>query len=124
MKLRIHGNSLRLRLNRAEVAELADKGRVESSIEFSPWAKLSYSVEVIKDLAAAGAVCLAGDIRVQVPENDVREWAKTERVEIAAEQPLGDGRRLSILVEKDFQCMHKEGEEDVEAFPNPLAARN
>jgi hypothetical protein len=28
---------------------------------------------------------------------------------------------LSILVEKDFKCIHKDSE-DTESFPNPLAA--
>src|SRR5208337_4503485 len=45
MKLRIHGNSLRLRLNRTEVAELAQSGRVENALEFGQRSKLIYSVE-------------------------------------------------------------------------------
>jgi hypothetical protein len=28
---------------------------------------------------------------------------------------------LQILVEKDFQCLHKPGERDPDAYPHPLA---
>ena len=45
MKLRIQGNSLRLRLTRNEVAQLHDGGRVESSIEFGPGRTLTYALE-------------------------------------------------------------------------------
>ena len=43
----------------------------------------------------------------------------TERgVEIAADQDAGDDdRRLAILIEKDFECLH--GERSDDAFPNP-----
>jgi len=124
MKLRIHGNSLRLRLNRTEVAELAQNGRVENALEFGQRAKLIYSVEAAQNLAEPRAAFFKGSISIQVPEAAVREWARTERVEISGEQPLRDGQRLAILIEKDFQCMHKESDDDADAYPNPLAVTN
>ena len=45
MKLRIHGNSLRLRVTQKEVAKVRDGGRVESSIEFAPGCSLVYLLE-------------------------------------------------------------------------------
>jgi hypothetical protein len=44
MKLRIQGNSLCLRFTRKEVAELLDRGRVESHIEFAPGLSLAYAI--------------------------------------------------------------------------------
>jgi hypothetical protein len=123
MKLRIHENSIRLRLNRSEVAQLAEVGRVENAVEFGTNGKLSYSVEAAPGLESARAVFVNGDIRVEVPAGAAREWAATDRVEISGEQRGRDDRRLSILVEKDFKCIHKDSE-DEEAFPNPLAAAN
>ena len=123
MKLRIHENSIRLRLNRSEVTQLAETGRVENAVEFGRNGKLSYSVEVAHGLESARAVFVNGDIRVEVPAGAAREWSATDRVEISGEQHgIGD-RQLSILVEKDFKCIHKDSE-DEEAFPNPLAAAN
>jgi hypothetical protein len=41
-------------------------------------------------------------------------------VGISGEQPLESGKRLSILIEKDFQCLHGDDARDPDAFPNPL----
>jgi len=45
MKLRMHRNSVRLRLNQGEVAQFSKTGYVEESIEFVPGASLSYVLE-------------------------------------------------------------------------------
>jgi uncharacterized protein DUF7009 len=121
MKLRIHENSIRLRLNRSEVTQLAETGRVENTLEFGPSGKLSYTVETVNGLESARAAFVNGDIRVKVPAGVAREWAATDRVEISGTQPGRGGAELSILVEKDFKCIHNDSK-DEEAFPNPLAA--
>ena len=121
MKLRIHENSIRLRLNRGEVAQLVETGRVENALEFGPGGKLSFAVETASGLESAHAAFANGDIRVKVPAGVAREWAATDRVEISGVQPGRAGAELSILVEKDFKCIHRDSE-DEEAFPNPLAA--
>ena len=33
----------------------------------------------------------------------------------------GGSEDLGILIEKDFQCLHKPGERDPDAYPHPLA---
>ena len=124
MKLRIHGNSLRLRLSRAEVAQLAETGRVENASECGPRAKLTYSLETASGVAEGRAAFDNGSIRIEAPAGVAREWAATDRVDMAGQQPLAAGLQLSVLIEKDFQCIHKEGDEDADAFPNPLAAAN
>jgi len=42
-------------------------------------------------------------------------WADGDAVELE-----GIHSEVSILVEKDFQCLHKPAERDPDAFPNPL----
>ena len=119
MKLRMQGNSLRLRLNRAEVTSLAETGRVEEVVQFGPDAAFRYILETTQEGDAPCALLLDGGVRVLVPETKAREWASTERVAISGEQTP-----LNILVEKDFQCLHGESELDPEAFPNPLQIRD
>ena len=48
MKMRIRGNSLRLRLTRSEVTNLVDSGCVEESIGFAPDAT-SFTLRATKD---------------------------------------------------------------------------
>ncbi len=45
MKLRIRGNSVRLRLTRGEVEDFDREGRVEDAAQFGPGARLAYALE-------------------------------------------------------------------------------
>ena len=121
MKLRLHGNSLRLRLNQAEVAQFSKTGYVEESIEFGSGAHLSYLIEACLKVEAPQVVYRNGELRIQVPAATGQEWATSDRVGISAEQALANGKPLSILIEKDFQCIHRD-ELEPSAYPNPLRA--
>ncbi len=119
MKLRIHGNALRLRLNQAEVAQFSKTGWLEEAVEFGAGASLAYGLESLSSLAAPRAVFQNCALKIQVPSSDAQDWITTDRVGISAEQPLRDGKQLSILIEKDFQCAHNP-DPDPHAYPNPL----
>lgn len=112
MKLRIGGNSLRLRLARGEVARLAESGRVEESLRFAGGRQMVYVLEASADAAAMLARYDERGITIQVPLALVTEWAATDRVEMEADQPLGDGTALHLLVEKDFPCGHRAGDSE------------
>lgn len=122
MKLRIKGNSVRLRLLRGEVARLREEGRVTEETRFAPGAALVYSLE-IADVGAIHASFEAKHLRVLLPRRTAMEWATSEHVGMIAEQPLADGESLRILVEKDFQCLKPrtsgQWEDESDAFPNP-----
>ena len=124
MKLRIHGDSIRLRLSRSEVADFGQHGRVEDTVHFGPGVALVYALESAPDAGSTRAVFDAGAIRIIVPSQAARQWTTTDQEGITAEETLDNKRRLSIVVEKDFKCIHKPGDADEDAFPNPLAARN
>ena len=38
---------------------------------------------------------------------------------LSGEQALANGKPLSILIEKDFKCVHAD-ETDADAYPNPM----
>jgi hypothetical protein len=119
MKLRLRGNSLRLRLAQGEVAELVRTGRVEETVAFGPRERLSYAL-TCKETAAIAARFEAGAVEVSLPAGLAMDWASSERVGLEAEQPIGEGAHLRILVEKDFACLKpRTGENDSDAFPNP-----
>jgi hypothetical protein len=119
MKLRLHRNSLRLRLNQAEVAQFSKTGYVEASVEFGAGSSLCYILESSSKIASPNAVFQNGELRVQISCAAAKDWATTDRVGISGEQPLENGKPLSILIEKDFKCMHGD-ESDVDSYPNPL----
>lgn len=118
MKMRIQGNVLRFRLNRAEVARLSSEGTVSASLPFPDGHTLSYRIEAAPTDVVQSSF-RDGEILLRLPAQAVREWSSGEQVGI--EQTSGP---LEILIEKDFQCMHK-GEEgkDPDAYPNPMATQ-
>src|SRR5262245_34470779 len=58
MKLRLQGNSLRLRLTRSEVARLQDHGTVEEAASFTSGGSLTYRIQ-----SRVGAEPLYADFR-------------------------------------------------------------
>ena len=120
MKLRIRGDSLRLRLTRTEVRTLRDEGRVVEATRFGPRVALEYAL-VCEAVDAPVARFLDRRIEVALPRERARAWAESDEVGIEAEQALPEGA-LRLLIEKDFQCLApREGEDDSDAFPHPGA---
>ena len=110
MKLRIKGNSIRLRLLRSEVARFADEGRISDEINFGA-GTLRYTL-VISDSDSTYATFHNNQISVFVQSETAREWATTDQVGIESEQPIGDSETLSILIEKDFVCVGRPDDPD------------
>lgn len=116
MKLRIRGNSLRLRLSQTEVHAFAERGALAESTCFGPGTKLTYAM-AFGD--AIGASLTSARIVVTVPAAVARTWATNEVVGLEAEQDTDDGGTLRILIEKDFACLKPRDEDDTDAYPHP-----
>lgn len=122
MKLRIRGNTVRIRVSQSEMNEISNAGLVQDCADFGPGSRLSYRVEVVPE-GPVSASYAADRINVRLPQDAVDRWQSPEEVAIEGEQPLDDGKRLKILVEKDFACLAPRTDEEDEAdlFPNPRA---
>lgn len=121
MKLRIRGNSIRLRLSRGEVETLAAAGEVGEVLSFGNDSQsFNYVLRASADVTAPAADFNGGTLLVKVPQEAAREWATAETVGI--ECPGGDGPR--ILIEKDFACLSaRPFEDETDMFPNPSTER-
>lgn len=121
MKLRIRGDSIRMRVSQAELEQITAEGRCADRVRFPGGAALEYGVEVVPD-APLAAELDGGRLTLRVPRAAVDRWAGPEEVSISGEQTLDDGARLSLLLEKDFACLvPRAGEEEADLFPNPQA---
>lgn len=119
MKLRVRGNSLRLRLSRSEVETFDHVGRVEEAVRFGPGAQFVYAMERTPD-GALSARLEGALVTVSIPAALAGPWCRTEQVGLEADQPTGDGQTMRILIEKDFTCLKtRSGEDESDAFPNP-----
>ena len=122
MKLRIRDNTLRLRLTRTEVLTLRDQGRVAAATAFPGGVRLEYAVESDAEIDALAAAMRDGSITVRAPSAMVRDWADSDRVSLRADQDLGNGQVLGLLVEKDFACLApRDGEDESDMYPHPEA---
>jgi hypothetical protein len=112
MKLRIHGNALRLRVKQGEVAALAAGEAVEGRCEL-PGQALVY--RLAPGGAAMGVTFAEGVLTVAVPEETVAAWAGGEQVGMA-----GTAGAVEVLVEKDWQCLDsKDPRDNEDTFPHP-----
>jgi len=120
MKLRIRGNSLRVRITRPELERLASTGKVGESVPFAAGAELRYEVCVDAAAAALSAAYRDNVVSVAIPVREFRQWQREDQVSLRAIQASGTAGELSILVEKDFPCLTpRAGEDDSNAFAHP-----
>lgn len=126
MKLRIHDNSIRLRLSRPDVTLLCSDGILQSTLRFADGKLFNYSLESSPASVRPTAQYVDGDLRVFLPESMVTDWAGTDSVSIRAEQIGDDGETLRLLIEKDFKCLSPRSDEDEsDMYPHPeQGARN
>jgi hypothetical protein len=116
MKLRLRGNSLRLRVNRGELERLASGALLEEQVHFPGQARMSYTLEP-SDTGAPAASFHQGVIRISAPRKQLNDWANNESIGIYFDLPANDGH-LTIAIEKDLECLDAPAHErDPEAFP-------
>jgi hypothetical protein len=124
MKLRLRGNSIRIRLDRRDIERLIDRGRIDDALRFGPGLAFSYAVEVgVAPRDRPKASYADGRLTIRIETEDAEEWLAGERVGFDHEQAV-DGGVVRVLLEKDFACIDRPvGEEadDAYAFPNPSA---
>ena len=124
MKLRIKGDSLRLRLSQGEMRSLAERGEVEDRISFPGGAALRYRLRVDRNSSAISANYASNLIDILVPSALSERWCGTDLVTLSASQPLAAGE-LRLVLEKDWACLApREGEDESDNFPHPEAGQD
>ena len=107
MKIRLHKNSVRLRLSQTEVAELKQNNSVEERFDFSS----GHFAVSLQSGTSNTAQLDNNKIRITA---DLSDWIDSDQEGIE----FTDG--LEIAIEKDFQCLHRSSPEDADSFPNPM----
>jgi hypothetical protein len=116
MKLRFKKNSLRLRLNRQEVAALAVGTSIEERVEFPGGALLTYRLSP-EGVATGSAELSQSTITIHVPAGSAQAWEASE--EIGLYYRSGP---LEMAIEKDLECTESRSEErDPHAYPRKVA---
>jgi hypothetical protein len=121
VKLRIKGDSLRLRLAQGEMRALAERGEVEDRVSFPGGAALRYRLRVDMNNDIISCSYALNIIEILVPEAQAQRWCGTDLVTLSAAAATGAGE-LRIVLEKDWACLApREGEDESDNFPHPEA---
>ncbi len=121
MKLRIKGNSIRLRLTQSEIRQVGAGQTVREEVLFGT-GHFAYALVPDPAIGAMDAWFGDGELQVRLPAVLAAQWAHSEQVGIEARIDGRPGTSLHLLIEKDFQCLHKRPDEDEsDHFRNPAA---
>jgi hypothetical protein len=113
MKMRLQGDSLRLRLGQSEIARLRDQGAVEESVSFGSGAALVYRIQSDRHTETLQADFDGGVVTVHIAADRAQAWTSGDDVGVYAQNG-----KLSIAIEKDFRCL-TQTEPEPDAFPHP-----
>jgi hypothetical protein len=122
MKLRIKGNSLRLRVSRSELKRFLEENRIEDTIHFTPEAKLTYALESDAGAVAASLRYTGQEVTVILSGAQVRTWNQESEIGVYTTIDIAPERALELVVEKDFACVDRSDDDNRDTFQNPHAA--
>ncbi len=111
MKIRIKGNSIRIRLSRSEVNSFGKDGYLEERTEFGANAFI-YVLQRSDDSPTLSASFANDTITVFVPNSITHEWTNTDIIGYDHNMDIGNGNQLFLLIEKDFKCIDGPAYED------------
>ncbi|MCF0054118.1 DUF7009 family protein [Dyadobacter sp. CY356] len=118
MKIRIQGNSIRIRLSKSEVDKLAAIGYIEEKTFFGKNA-FGYCLQKERGAKTITATYDNDKITMFVPETFLSDWPGNNVVGFEANMPIGENESLYLLLEKDFKCLDNVTEDQSDNFENP-----
>jgi hypothetical protein len=127
VKIRMKGNSLRLRVARSEMARLLKDGHIRETIRFaaSPEASFTWALETgTQEKATTTVRCSPGHVAVVVAPAEMQLWQQDDQVGIYARVDAGADEPLEVIVEKDFACLDGSDADNTDTFLNPNLAAN
>ncbi len=99
MKLRIKGNSLRLRMSRSEVARILAGDSVEDTIHFTQEAGASFTYALVQESSVKMPTVQYAENRltILIPADQGNMWATTDQVGIAEDNHQEEGWQVVCL---------------------------
>ena len=118
MKIRIKGNSVRIRLTRSEVSKFADTGYLEEQTFFTG-NKFVYAVKSVDNINELSATLDANKITMLVPGKLIKNWPANEEVGFNSNRLVDENNVLHLSLEKDFVCLDETIEDQSDNYVNP-----
>lgn len=121
MKLRIKGNSVRIRLTKTEVNSIAAVGYIEEETWFGN-NRFVYALQKVDEGNTLTAALETNKMIMFVPAALANDWPDNSIVGFEANIPLAGNKKLYLLLEKDFICLDETSEDQSDNYENPNKA--
>jgi hypothetical protein len=123
MKLRIKGNSIRLRVSRSELERFLSGNRIEETVHFAPEtdARLIYALESARQAVPVVVRYQPQAVTVVLSEDQARIWSGENEIGVYTSVEIGAAGALEVIVEKDFAGLDRSDEDNSDTFANPHA---
>ena len=124
MKIRILGNTLRIRVKMFETQALQNSGLIEEVLEFGPDDSDKLRFQVISGYENFAIEQHGTSIRIVVPKALINSWTTTDLVGFEEVITTSKGSEIKVLIEKDFACLDSDREYEEGSYPNPIEGCN
>jgi hypothetical protein len=112
MKLRLEGNSIRLRVRKSDLIKLHTEGSIKEGLIFPNSLYFNYQLITDKNAETIDAQLSTEAMTVSIPLSMATNWLNSDAVGL--EHTLSSG--LFILIEKDFPCTDRPWEDTSDTF--------
>lgn len=118
MKIRIRGNSIRLRLTKTEIEAFCKTGIYKEKTAFNSGV-FNYQLKAQEGISALQATFIDNTITILAPLEETKDWFSNTKIGYENKVTLDSGEELTLLIEKDFVCMDETIEDQSDNYPNP-----
>lgn len=118
MKIRIKGNSIRVRLTKTEVSKISTVGYLEERTDFG-MNSLIYALAVNDKIDELSASFEANKITIYVPATFIKDWPTNDVITLDTNMHLSNNGSLYLKLEKDFVCLDHTTEDQSDNYENP-----
>ncbi|MBK7232523.1 MAG: hypothetical protein IPH93_09720 [Saprospiraceae bacterium] len=109
MKLRFTTDKIRIRLNQSDIDTIKDQGMVEIIVRLGLDVLDVFKTSVILSESLTPTIkMLNKHIRVYLPAASICNWSDKQEVILAYEMEFSNTNILTLLIEFDKPCFHKE----------------
>jgi hypothetical protein len=112
MKLRLEGNSIRLRVRKSDINALQKNAAITETLTFPNGDVFHYQLCIHNTTLEIDSQLVGNVLTVSIPLSIATNWMHTDAVGI--EKTLSNG--LFILIEKDFPCTDRPWEDASDTF--------
>ena len=112
MKLRLEGNSIRLRVRKSDINALMKNAAVTETLTFPNNTVFQYKLTIDNTALDIDSQLVSNILTISLPLSIATDWIQTDAVGIEKTLPNG----LFILIEKDFPCTDRPWEDTSDTF--------